>query len=43
MLFESMINTIMLGDSYKLIKDIPDNSIDLVIIDPPYRITNRSS
>ena len=25
-----------LGDSNKLIKNIPDNSIDLVIIDPPY-------
>lgn len=24
------------GDSYSLIKDIPDNSVDLVIIDPPY-------
>ena len=27
-----------LGDSYKLIKEIPDNSIDLVVIDPPYLI-----
>lgn len=34
-----IINTITLGDSYKLIKDIPDNSIDLVIIDPPYEYT----
>ncbi|MCQ2976924.1 MAG: site-specific DNA-methyltransferase, partial [archaeon] len=25
------------GDSYQLIKDIPDNSVDLVIIDPPYQ------
>jgi len=25
-----------LGDSYKLIKDIPSHSVDLVIIDPPY-------
>lgn len=24
------------GDSYKLIKDIPDKSIDLVYIDIPY-------
>ncbi len=36
MKFEDMINTITLGDSYKLIKDISNNSIDLVIIDPPY-------
>lgn len=28
---------IFLGDSYKLIKGIGDNSIDLVIIDPPYK------
>lgn len=39
MKFEDMMNTITLGDSYKLIKDIPDNSIDLVIIDPPYKFT----
>lgn len=36
MKFEDMINTITLGDSYKLIKEIPDKSVDLVIIDPPY-------
>lgn len=36
MKFEDMINTITLGDSYKLIKDIPDNSIDLVYTDIPY-------
>lgn len=39
MKFEDMINKITLGDSYKLIKDIPDKSIDLVIIDPPYQYT----
>ena len=33
MKFEEMINTIQLGDCYKLIKEIPDKSIDLVIID----------
>ena len=27
--FEDMINTIQLGDCYELIKNIPDNSIDL--------------
>jgi len=26
------------GDAYKLIKDIPDNSIDLIVTDPPYLI-----
>ena len=30
------INTIVLGDSYELIKNIPDKSIDLIITDPPY-------
>ena len=31
-----MINTIQLGNCYELIKNIPDNSIDLVYIDIPY-------
>lgn len=30
------LNDIYLGDSYELIKDLPDNCIDLAIIDPPY-------
>ena len=34
--FDLETNKIILGDSYSIIKDIPDNSIDLVIIDPPY-------
>lgn len=29
-------NNLYCGDSYELIKNIPDKSIDLVIIDPPY-------
>lgn len=28
------------GDCYKLIKDIPDNSVDLVYIDIPYLYCN---
>lgn len=36
--FDGMINNIMLGNSYELIKSIPDKTIDLVIIDPPYKI-----
>lgn len=36
--FEEMINTITLGDCYKELKKIPDKSIDLVIIDPPYEM-----
>jgi len=29
-------------DSYKAIKDIPDNSIDLIILDPPYEIDSTT-
>lgn len=32
------INTIHLGDSYKLIKEIPDKSVDLIVTDPPYQL-----
>ena len=31
-------NKIYLGDAYKLIKDIPDKSVDLIVTDPPYQI-----
>ncbi len=34
--FEDMINRITLGDSYELIKDIPNNSIDCIYTDIPY-------
>ena len=43
MKFEEMINTIQLGDSYELIKNIPDKSIDLMIIDPPYEMETRGA
>lgn len=36
------VNKIHLGDSYKLIKQIPDKSVDLVIIDPPYGINQAN-
>lgn len=29
------------GDCLELMKDIPDNSVDLVVADPPYRMTKR--
>lgn len=32
-----------LGDCYETIKDIPDNSVDLVIIDPPYLYTTAKA
>ena len=33
-----MINQIIHGDCFDILKDIPDNSIDAVITDPPYGI-----
>ena len=39
---EKFLNKITLGDSYSLIKEIPDKSIDLIIIDPPYLIENTN-
>ena len=38
MKFEDMLNTITLGDSYKIIKDIPDKSIDCIYVDIPYEM-----
>ena len=43
MRFQDMINTITLGDSYKLIKDIPDKSIDLIYTDIPYLFADGGS
>lgn len=40
MKFENMINTIQLGDCYEMIKNIPDNSIDLIVTDPPYEMVS---
>lgn len=31
------------GDCLELMKNIPDNSIDLIVTDPPYRVTSRGS
>ena len=36
--FESMLNNIVLGDSIEIMKQIPDNSIDLIFADPPYNL-----
>ena len=32
------INTIHFGDAYKLVKELPDKSVDLIVTDPPYQI-----
>lgn len=36
-------NKIYLGDAYKLIKELPDNSVSLVVTDPPYEIVGGGS
>ena len=35
------LDKIYLGDAYELIKKIPDKSIDLVVIDPPYDFMSK--
>lgn len=37
-----MINTIILGNCLDKLKDIPDNSIDSIVTDPPYHLTSMS-
>ena len=31
------------GDCFKLLNDIPDNSVDLILTDPPYNIAKYST
>lgn len=38
MKFEDMINNIINCDCYEMIKNIPDKSVDLIVIDPPYEL-----
>lgn len=40
---KNFLNQILLGDCLSLLKNIPDNSIDAVITDPPYCSGGRSS
>jgi DNA modification methylase len=35
---KDMMNNIILGDSIEILKQIPDNSIDLIFADPPYNL-----
>lgn len=37
------LNEIYLGDALKLLKEIPDNSIDIIITSPPYNIGSMKS
>lgn len=40
---DKYLNKITCGDCYKLIKEIPDKSIDLILTDPPYLIENTKA
>lgn len=35
------INKIYQGDSVSLLDSVPDKTFDLVLTDPPYRVTSR--
>ena len=35
------LNKIILGDCFRVMKDIPDGSIDLIVTDPPYVVTRQ--
>jgi len=36
------VNQVLLGDCLKLMPQLPDQSIDLILSDPPYQMTNNS-
>ncbi len=38
---EDYINKVIEGDCLEIMKDIPDNSIDLILTDPPYMISQE--
>ena len=38
---ESLQDTLVLGDCFELFKYIPDNSIKVIIIDPPYHLSKH--
>lgn len=40
---EENLNNIILGDSEKMIQLIPNNSIDLIVTDPPYLIKYKTN
>ena len=43
MSIEKYLNKITCGDSYKLIKELPDKSVDLIVTDPPYLLETEGS
>ena len=42
-MLDDVLDKITLGDSYRLVKGIPDRCIDLIITDPPYKIGKNLS
>lgn len=36
---DNLVNNVIYQDSFKALKFIPDNSIDLIVVDPPYNLT----
>lgn len=38
---DSIINQTINGDSFKIMQEIPDNFVDLALIDPPYNINKQ--
>jgi len=42
-MLESLKNKITLGDSFEILKKLPDKCIDLILTDPPYGISYSSS
>ncbi len=39
---DSVINKITCGDSLEIMKQLPDESIDLVVTSPPYNLKNST-
>ena len=37
------LNNLYCGDCFRLMKDIPDKSIDMILSDPPYACLNKSN
>jgi len=40
---DDFINKIICGDCLKIMKDIPDKSVDLILADPPYNISKKNN
>ncbi|MDR0304565.1 MAG: hypothetical protein LBH98_07355 [Chitinispirillales bacterium] len=39
---EEYLDTIICGDCLKIMKEMPDNSIDLIVTSPPYNLKNST-